>query len=52
MSQKVDVTQIFRVSKHGNKRYLNITKLAKTLGWEVGDKLKVHIKEKILETYE
>lgn len=51
MSEKVDVTQIFRVSKNGDTLYLNVSKLARTFGWKKGDKLRVQIKEKILETY-
>jgi len=51
MSGKIGVEQVFRVSSGGDKLYLNITNLAKVFNLKKGDKLRVEIKEKILDTY-
>jgi len=51
VSQKIGVEQVFRVSRTGGKLYLNIDKIAKVFKLEKGDKLRVEIKEKILDTY-
>jgi len=49
--KKLDISNIFRVAKSGKVFYLNVTKIAKLFNLKEGDKLRVEIKEKILETY-
>jgi len=51
LSEKIGVEQVFRISSGGDKLYLNITEIAKVFNLKKGDKLRVEIKEKILETY-
>jgi len=49
--KKLDISNIFRVAKSGKVFYLNVTKIAKLFNLKEGDKLRVEIKEKILDTY-
>jgi len=51
VSEKIGVEDVFKVSSGGDKLYLNITRLAKIFNLKKGDKLRVEIKEKILDTY-
>jgi len=51
MSEKIGIIDVFRVSKSGNKVYINIKKVAKVFNLKEGDKLRVNIIEKILDTY-
>jgi len=47
----IEIDDVFKVAKSGNTRYIDITRIAKLFRLESGDKLRVEIKEKILETY-
>lgn len=50
-TEKIGVEQVFRVSKTGNIIYINLRQIAEVFKLEKGDKIRVQIKEKILETY-
>ena len=51
MSGKIGIEDVFRVSKSGNKVYINIKKVADTFNLKKGDKIRVEIKEKVVTTY-
>ena len=50
--ERIDITDVFRLSKSKNMHYVNFSKLAKPFGLKRGDKLRITIKEKMLDTYE
>jgi len=52
MSEKIGIVDIFRISKSGRTVYLKMDKkVLEAYDLKVGDKVKVEIKEKVVNTY-